>query len=356
MNADEATRCADMAETEIKNGNYDKAHRLLQKSMKMEPTDRARELLRECDRLSGRGDPGSKDTAPPEEKKDYTDEDARIAADVMGKTDYYEILGVAKTAAEDEMKRQYKKLALKLHPDKNRAPQATDAFKKLTQAFSCLSDKNKRKAYDERGSEEGFRRQYQQQFREDDDMDPEDIFDLLFNGRVNPNRRRRHMYRDGNVYYYTERRANGEGQPQNVGRYGRLAQLLPLLLVLLLALIMQFKGFSGWNGQREYAFTRTSTFNNARTSERGGVRYFVGDAFAEKYTAEKLVPFEDEVDKDYMEQMWRQCSYAKWLKTNLEERKYYARERDKVRYDQEIRNIDVSSCDNYVRVKNSRSH
>lgn len=39
-------------------------------------------------------------------------------------------------------------LALKLHPDKNRAPKATDAFKKLSQAFACLSDADKRSKYD----------------------------------------------------------------------------------------------------------------------------------------------------------------------------------------------------------------
>ncbi len=59
---------------------------------------------------------------------------------IIAKKDYYEILGVQKTASDDDLKRAYKKLALKFHPDKNRAPQATDAFKKISTAFACLSD------------------------------------------------------------------------------------------------------------------------------------------------------------------------------------------------------------------------
>jgi curved DNA-binding protein CbpA len=50
---------------------------------------------------------------------------------VLAKKDYYEILGVQRTAVEEELKKSYKKLALKFHPDKNRAPNATEAFKKV---------------------------------------------------------------------------------------------------------------------------------------------------------------------------------------------------------------------------------
>ena len=58
------------------------------------------------------------------------------------------MLGVAKNADEATMKKAYKKLAVKCHPDKNPHPQADQAFKKVNAAIACLSDKDKRRIYD----------------------------------------------------------------------------------------------------------------------------------------------------------------------------------------------------------------
>lgn len=53
--------------------------------------------------------------------------------------DYYQILGVEKTASEEDLKKAYRKLALKFHPDKNHAPGATDAFKGKLELIQCRS-------------------------------------------------------------------------------------------------------------------------------------------------------------------------------------------------------------------------
>ena len=70
----------------------------------------------------------------------------------MSKRDYYEVLGVSRTATEIEIKRAYRNLAVKFHPDKNPDdPQAEEKFKEAAEAYSVLSDKDKRARYDRFG-------------------------------------------------------------------------------------------------------------------------------------------------------------------------------------------------------------
>lgn len=73
---------------------------------------------------------------------------------MAAKRDYYEVLGVAKTATADEIKKAYRKLAMQYHPDRNRDnPAAMDKFKEATEAYEVLSSPEKRKIYDSYGFE-----------------------------------------------------------------------------------------------------------------------------------------------------------------------------------------------------------
>ncbi|BCR06099.1 integrase [Desulfuromonas versatilis] len=109
----------------------------------------------------------------------------------MGK-DYYATLGVSKGASVDEIKKAYRKLALKFHPDKNPGDKkAEEKFKEITEAYAVLSDPDKKRQYDQFG-ESGFHQRYSQEdiFRGFDVGDifrefgfgTDDIFSHLFGG------------------------------------------------------------------------------------------------------------------------------------------------------------------------------
>jgi len=79
--------------------------------------------------------------------------------------DYYKILGVDRNATQEEIKRAFRRLALKYHPDRNKSPDAEEKFKEISEAYAVLSDPEKRRQYDMYGYE-GIQTRYT----------PEDIF------------------------------------------------------------------------------------------------------------------------------------------------------------------------------------
>lgn len=93
--------------------------------------------------------------------------------------DFYSILGVSKTATEDEIKKAYRKLAVKWHPDKNpEDPEsAAEMFKAIAEAYETLGDPQKRREYDYGSSSEGFQRRNHRNFSDERAFD---IFESFF--------------------------------------------------------------------------------------------------------------------------------------------------------------------------------
>src|SRR5919109_3243437 len=109
---------------------------------------------------------------------------------MSNKRDYYEVLGIPRSANKEEIKNSYRKLALQYHPDRNKSPGAEEKFKEISEAYAVLSDDEKRKRYDmygHVGAEEVFRgseANFDEIFR---DMGFgggfRDIFEQIFGGR-----------------------------------------------------------------------------------------------------------------------------------------------------------------------------
>ena len=102
---------------------------------------------------------------------------------MSAKRDYYEVLGVNKSSSSDEIKSQYRKLALKFHPDRNKSPDAQEHFKEISEAYAVLSDSGKRDLYDKHGHEGVDGRYSQEDLFRGAGGNFNDIFDNLFGGQ-----------------------------------------------------------------------------------------------------------------------------------------------------------------------------
>ncbi len=126
----------------------------------------------------------------------------------MAKRDYYEILGVSKSAGEDEIKQAYRKQALKFHPDRNKGDkEAEDKFKEATEAYEVLRDPKKRASYDKYGHEgvagfEGFGRGAYTDFSDIfKDFGFDDIFEGLFGSSFGAGPRTKRSRRGSDIQY-----------------------------------------------------------------------------------------------------------------------------------------------------------
>ncbi len=126
----------------------------------------------------------------------------------MAKRDYYEILGVSKTASEQDIKQAYRKLALKYHPDRNKGDkESEEKFKEATEAYEVLREPKKRASYDKFGHEgvsgfEGFGRGAYSDFSDIfGDFDFGDIFEGFFGSAFGAKGRTKRGRRGSDIQY-----------------------------------------------------------------------------------------------------------------------------------------------------------
>ncbi|ORZ34116.1 hypothetical protein BCR44DRAFT_1437136 [Catenaria anguillulae PL171] len=305
-NRDEALRCLAIAQRALSAGDLAKAEKFAKKSIQLHETSEAQSFLETLTTASSKStspssrtaddsdglrnrrnhsassssasvpDAGSASASPSvAQQREYTPEQAEAVKRLqkVDATDFYAVLGVSKDASDNDIKKAYRKLALSLHPDKNSAPGADEAFKKVSKAFSILSDPDKRRQFDQMGGDpesrsmgggmpRGFRSAGGHPFAGhpgfafDGEVDPEEIFRAFFGQGF--------AFGDGGGFYtfdgsglrqrggrgaggFARARGGGAGNAQSY----TFLQFLPLLVIVGFSLLNWL--FSGPD-QPDYAF------------------------------------------------------------------------------------------------------
>jgi DnaJ family protein B protein 12 len=294
MTEQEARKAFDVAKKSLQDGDTPKALRFVQKSIRIFPTEEAQALLIQITN-SSRKMSGDK---PPTPEDDVNSEDYKICLLILAKKDYYDLLGVTKTATEEDIKSKYKKLALKLHPDKNRCSKATEAFKKISTAYNCLSNKEKRSIYDVHGDDEQFQQKYERGYEEE--MSPEDLFNYLFFGAM-PNRRMQ--------------RRRYEPQPTNrrASKWVAFVQLIPFLLMIGAVMVMNFQHSSNYD--EYYSFHKNYLYPIQMTTS-SGVTYFVSTSYQMLDIGDRM-RINKMVESTYVGNLMQRCRQVKNMMRNL---------------------------------------
>lgn len=324
-NKDEAERCIELAEQFILEGKRDKAEKFLLKSEKLYSTQKAKDLLDRLQRIKSASTPPPK---PPSEeptvrkrtntggkKEDenpgtvqYTKEQLEAVKRIKDCKDYYQILGVSKDATDSEIKKAYKKLALHFHPDKNKTPGAAEAFKAIANAFTVLTDVEKRKQYDMFGSDEEkirYTRRHET-FTHEADVTAEELFNMFFGTAYTYNTPRREPR-----WRRTDQQAYQTHHNRETNNYGVLMQMFPVLILIALSLMSSLLV-----SDPVYSLTQNSKFPVLRTTVNLRVPYYVKENFHSTYQG-SLRRLEASVEEEYVMNLRASCHRERSYRESL---------------------------------------
>ncbi|XP_053695124.1 dnaJ homolog subfamily B member 14-like [Sabethes cyaneus] len=310
VNKDESRRCIEIAVAAFRAGNVEKAQKFLEKSQRLYPTKEAEELLRRVRNVGSTRTGGTeestarrrtlnKDGEKSQEPKlnvDYTPEQLEAVRRIKRCKDYYEVLDVTKEATDSDIKKAYKKLALQLHPDKNKAPGAVEAFKNLGNAVAVLTDTRKRKEYDLFGRQEntnhhhsnhhhaGHNHHYEYNFGRgfESDINPNDLFNMFFGG--------------------TQPRGRARWQT-NETQSGSPPSLIFGLVLCFIVVSMLSTFFAS---DPLYSLQQTPKYSVERRTLNLKIPYYVKDNFVSEYQG-SLSRLEHSVEEEYIMYMKRSC-------------------------------------------------
>ncbi|KAK2463535.1 hypothetical protein APHAL10511_004286 [Amanita phalloides] len=377
-NKDEALRCLSIAQKHFDAGNISSARKFCQKSISLFETAKAIALLASINAAPESSTSGAAKASATEEhpsasgvkhrnakpgsipngtaggigggKREYTPEQHATVKRVRAckVTEYYEILGLNKDCEEADIKKAYRKLALALHPDKNGAPSADEAFKMVSKAFQVLSDPQKRSVYDRSESDPESRFGGMSSSRDgstvnpfagasfEGELSPDDLFNMFFGdgggGPFGPG------FGGGPAVFtatfgpggFRTMRMGGGPRARNTQMNDRKSvflQLLPLFILFGLSLLSALPSLftTAPTPDPRYSFHGTPKYNIERHTERLGIRYFVNAAEFAKHPiigaeiarenaghakgqkGPGLARFEGNVEQVYTQDLYLQC-------------------------------------------------
>lgn len=292
---------------------------------------------------------------------DYTAEQETIVKRVLSykSHQYYEILSVTKTSPEGEIKKSYRKLSLKLHPDKNPHPRSSEAFKIINKAWEVLSDPEKKRIFDQTGVDPDsrgaaaasgfsgfsnnngnpFARAQGSQTQFNGAPFDDDIFNLFFGGGRggaqtfsfgSGNGFTFHLFGGGqdfpffqaNTPHQRQRRQPGtrqgsaqQRQTEETPTTSLLIQLLPLLLFFIIPLITSLFGDS----EPAYSFSPTKDLSQIQHSPNYAIPYYVAPITddSEKLSKREQNKMGEQVEQVYIQDKRSKCSRQRLRRSEL---------------------------------------
>ncbi|KAL6221720.1 hypothetical protein ACLB2K_005115 [Fragaria x ananassa] len=331
-NKDDALKCFRIGKVALNGGDRTRALKFLAKARRLDPSLPIDDLLSSVEKDSDPPPPNGAKTAdapagsglgmhPLRQRtasgsgsgsssssaSGYTAEQVTIVKELKKKKDYYEILGVERSCSVEDVRKAYRKLSLKVHPDKNKAPGAEEAFKSVSKAFQCLSNAESRKKYDVSGSDEPVyeRRRAPRHggggngfFYAGGDVDADEIFrNFFFGGGMAPATTQFRGFSFG--------QGMGGARPAEYGSGGfnarTLIQLLPVLLILLLNFMP--------SSEPVYSLSRNYPYEYRFTTERGVNFYVKSTKFEQDYPSGSAdrARLDQQVERDYFSVLSQNC-------------------------------------------------
>lgn len=264
----------------------------------------------------------------------YTEEQKQAVDKIRKCKDYYEILGVSKDSTDADLRKQYKKLALQFHPDKNKAPGAVEAFKAIGNAFAVLNDPVKRKKYDTYGLDavnatenNPFRQAYSAYGNTfEGDISPEELYNMFFQGHTFVRRGsqwQRYYTRTSHAYHEDHSRST-------------IMQILPLVIIVMVSMFSSY-----FVSEPPYSLQKTTKYLYEQRTSNLDIPYYVKENFLHDYKS-RISQIERNVEEEYLITIRTSCFRERNYKENMIFRAKHFKD---ISLETKARELRTPSCD-----------